>query len=390
MHGRSQTGRLVWRTHPRVDEHIRRTGLTIVSHARVAPHGAAWLTKNRLAEIFGGLCDLGWRPRLVAREAPGADYLTSFVPPGVEVIPLRSSPQNRTFARELLGFHALIRRSSHVLAFMPSLVGAFAVLVGGRRVIVYAGSAWELQERSRWRTWLERLVARRAAGVVAHGEALQALYRASGAQVQAAVPLVEAEVASLLASREWAEKNAHGEALRVLFVGSISHWKGVPTLLAALAAVSEPIEARFVGAAGDAESVAALVSFLETSESTSWLGYLDWPELREIYRWADVLVLPSRSEGFPRVAYEATAFGAALLVTPVGGIPHRLRDGRDAFFVSPDDEVVLAAALRRFAQDRDLAPSLNRSARAAMAPLFADETPAEQFDRLLLASEEER
>jgi glycosyltransferase involved in cell wall biosynthesis len=363
----------------------QRKDLTIVAHARVAWNGDTWVTKNRLAELFDGLCQLGWEPRLVARPGLPADYLSTPVPSTVEVVPFRATLTSRSFLPEAFRLLSSIRQSSHVLAFMPSLVGAFAAMVGGRRVVVYAGSAWGLRRAGRWRILLERAAGRRAGVVVTHGEALESVYRRHGARVQAAVPLVNHEVAEVLASPAIAARSPRGNRpLRLLFVGSIGEEKGVLTLLAALRAIDEPIDARIIGPEQDAATVEGLSEFVTAAEDARWLGYLEWTELRDNYRWADVLVLPSRNEGFPRVVYEATAFGAALVVTPVGGIPHRLRDNTDAIFVPPDDAEALAQALRQLVRDAPLAARLNESARKALAPLFIGHTAATLFDQLLL------
>jgi glycosyltransferase involved in cell wall biosynthesis len=109
-------------------------------------------------------------------------------------------------------------------------------------------------------------------------------------------------------------------------------------------------------------------------------GYLDGDELAAAYGWATAVVLPSYSEGFPRVAYEATAYGAALVLTPVGGIPYRLRDGVDAVFVPVGDPGALAAALTALAAGPDRTATLADAAKSALAPAVR-ETAAAQFGR---------
>lgn len=70
----------------------------------------------------------------------------------------------------------------------------------------------------------------------------------------------------------------------------------------------------------------------------------------EVAQWmaaADVVTLPSWSEGTPNVVLEAMASGRPVVATKVGGIPDVLPDGRAGILVPPRDDVSLASALAR-------------------------------------------
>jgi glycosyltransferase involved in cell wall biosynthesis len=56
------------------------------------------------------------------------------------------------------------------------------------------------------------------------------------------------------------------------------------------------------------------------------LGNRSQAELVELYAAADVLLLPSRSEGMPNVVLEALACGLPVVATAVGGVPEVLPD----------------------------------------------------------------
>ena len=60
---------------------------------------------------------------------------------------------------------------------------------------------------------------------------------------------------------------------------------------------------------------------------------------------ADVLVMPSRSEGFPQVPLQAMAAGVPVVATRVGGTPEIVVDGDTGRLVPPEDPEALAAAL---------------------------------------------
>lgn len=65
-------------------------------------------------------------------------------------------------------------------------------------------------------------------------------------------------------------------------------------------------------------------------------------ELNALYRLADVFVIPSYQEGFPRAIWEAMANSLPVIATPVGAIPHHLQDGEEALFVPPKNSLAIA------------------------------------------------
>ncbi len=74
----------------------------------------------------------------------------------------------------------------------------------------------------------------------------------------------------------------------------------------------------------------------------------------DVARWmtaADLVTLPSYSEGHPNVIVEALACGRPVVATPVGGIPEVV-DADSAILVPPRDSAALADGLAR-ALDRD-------------------------------------
>lgn len=67
---------------------------------------------------------------------------------------------------------------------------------------------------------------------------------------------------------------------------------------------------------------------------------------RTVLAAADVVVLPSRTEGMPGVVIEALLSGVPVVASAVGAVPSMIADGRDGFLVAPGDIVGLRAAVR--------------------------------------------
>ena len=69
------------------------------------------------------------------------------------------------------------------------------------------------------------------------------------------------------------------------------------------------------------------------------------------YSVADVFVCTSRVESFPRVVLEAMAYDLPIVTTPVYGIAEQVREGVNALFYSPGDDLGLAERLRQVIAD---------------------------------------
>ena len=66
-------------------------------------------------------------------------------------------------------------------------------------------------------------------------------------------------------------------------------------------------------------------------------------KLTELYRSADLFILPSRAEAFGVVVSEAAAFGVPALVAQTGGLTETVRDGETGFAIPLSDDGTLFA-----------------------------------------------
>jgi glycosyltransferase involved in cell wall biosynthesis len=77
-------------------------------------------------------------------------------------------------------------------------------------------------------------------------------------------------------------------------------------------------------------------------------------ELNEMYRMADIYIIPSYHEGFPRTIWEAMANSIPVITTAVGGIPDELTHEVNALFVSPKNVTEIKEAVERMVQNKSL------------------------------------
>jgi len=140
----------------------------------------------------------------------------------------------------------------------------------------------------------------------------------------------------------------------VLFVGAFTHAKGVDELASVLPRLSVPnLEFALVGHSGGKrwELLDALTRSRYPNRHVYW--QLSPTALRRWYAAADLLVLPSHTEGRPTVVYEAMASETAVLATAVGGVPEQVVDGETGRLIPPRDADALEASLATLCTDRN-------------------------------------
>jgi len=153
---------------------------------------------------------------------------------------------------------------------------------------------------------------------------------------------------------------------RALFVGVLERYKNVHGLAEAwrLAAARVPdATLRLVGRGRERAVAESLVR--DFPGRVTWDEQLPPEEVAAALDAATVLVLPSFSEGLPRVAMEAFARGRGVVGARAGGIPDIVEDGRSGLLVPAGDAHALADALVRVLSDPQLARALADGAAAA-------------------------
>lgn len=193
-----------------------------------------------------------------------------------------------------------------------------------------------------------RLVARPDAAAVTHGRAILERYAPRRGQAVVSSTLRAEELGSVPRRRP-----VDGR-FRVVFVGHLRPEKGLDVLVEALEQVRARlpgVELYVVGPPID-PAITERLSGLAQAGVLHLVGHRAFgPSLFQELADADVLALPSFSEGTPRVLVEARAFGCPVVASDVGGIPTSVTHERDGLLVPPRDPTALAAALLRVAED---------------------------------------
>jgi glycosyltransferase involved in cell wall biosynthesis len=124
------------------------------------------------------------------------------------------------------------------------------------------------------------------------------------------------------------DRNFSPDVFRLVVVGILLKYKGHRFLLDALAKIKEQRawELFIIGEGPERSSLEKLAQNLGIEKNIRWPGRLTWGE--ELFRALDeshLFVLPSLTEGMPRVVLEAMARGLPVIATDVGGVSEIIR-----------------------------------------------------------------
>ncbi len=124
----------------------------------------------------------------------------------------------------------------------------------------------------------------------------------------------------------------------------------------------------FVGDGELREHLQCLAVELAVERSCCFLGVRE--DIADILAAADVVVLPSLSEGFPFVLLEALAMGCPVVASRVNGIPELIEDHKTGFLVSARDSHALVVAIRKVLSDPIAAMRMGAEGRALVRERF--------------------
>jgi glycosyltransferase involved in cell wall biosynthesis len=128
--------------------------------------------------------------------------------------------------------------------------------------------------------------------------------------------------------------------MRVLFLGQVNLRKGVARLFAAARMLrDEPVEFWIVGPV----QVANVMTMADEAR-VKWFGPVTQNEAAEMYRAADVFILPTLSDGFAITQLEAQAHGLPIIASRFcGGV---IESGRNGIILEEPSAACIAAAIR--------------------------------------------
>ena len=147
-------------------------------------------------------------------------------------------------------------------------------------------------------------------------------------------------------------------------VARFSHEKGLDIFVKSMAVLRDKfphvVKGLLVGDGQLKGVIENLIQELGMQDRILTTGYSEYPG--DFMRIADLIVLPSRSEGIPNVILEAMALGKPVVATDVGGVREIIEDGVDGLIVKHEDPVALSDAMMLVLSNRKMAAELGAHA----------------------------
>lgn len=127
---------------------------------------------------------------------------------------------------------------------------------------------------------------------------------------------------------------------RLIYAGRLERAKGLDRLLNILARLQQrglSVTLDLVGDGPERPAFENLARALGVAQLVKFHGWLPRPGLAPLYAQAHLMVLPSSSEGWPKVLSEAMAYGVVPISSNVGSIPEYLDSFGTGKTFDPDD-----------------------------------------------------
>lgn len=147
----------------------------------------------------------------------------------------------------------------------------------------------------------------------------------------------------------------HGYAL---YLGRLSHEKGVETLLEAHQRVSDSVRLKVIGTGPEENRLK------DAYGQAEFLGYKQGPELHNLITDAAFVVVPSQwYENCSMVVLEAMAAGKPVIGSNIGGIPEQVEDGRTGLLFEMGNVEALAEKMNILATNPEMRSRFGKAAR---------------------------
>ncbi len=187
-----------------------------------------------------------------------------------------------------------------------------------------------------------------------------------------------------------AKNNISKNSFVILYVGKLVSWKGVHNLVYAAKILKDRGVKDFVvaiaGRGAQKENMEKIIKETKTEGHFRFLNFISYDEMPDVYRMADVFVLPSYptmtwQEQFGMVLIEAMACGKPVISTMSGGVPEVI--GGAGVLIPSGDYFQLAENICKLIKDDSLRDALGRKALERARNLYNAKGKSVQFHQVI-------
>ena len=150
----------------------------------------------------------------------------------------------------------------------------------------------------------------------------------------------------------------------VLFLSRLVREKGIYELVDAFRSLAPDYPDLKLVIAGNGPEEQRIGNYVSTSglgDRVSFAGYVRGADKVRMMKVAGLFVLPTYSEGCPVSLLEAMAAGLPVITTPVGGIPHVVKEPDNGLFLDKVTPGEVEAAIRSLLENSSLRDAMRRT-----------------------------
>ncbi len=278
----------------------------------------------------------------------------------------------------------------HEQLFIPKLLAFGKSMLGGCPVVhtQQDTSPWwpKGDLYSRLQTFIERRFSRRTADQnVAISEGVRdGMVQAGLVNSKEACPVIP-NFTDLSVVDDDPPGEVSSEGIAKIFMVSRLTWekKGLDTaveVLARLLGEEENANLVIVGDGPDRDRMAAFAAEKGVRSNVEFRGYQQ--DVRRQYQEADVVLMPSRWEGFGITAIEAAACGTPVVGSKVGGLQDVIVHGETGFTCPPDDVSCFVSHIRTLLSDQSLYEQFVRKGAERVRQHFTPEAAFGKYEKI--------
>ncbi len=317
-----------------------------------------------------------WQVQVACLDRAGA-VAPQILAAGIPVTPLNAAGPGDF--RAIVRLRHLIRRGKfdviYSLLLHANVAAALANWQGQGALIQSIQTA---QPYPRWHWPLQGLVQSAARAIVVPSASV----RAAAINQAGIAPQKIVVIANALDSRDWPQLPLRPTGRSIGFIGRLDPIKNLPQLLQAMALLDDSTNLHIFGEGSQRPLLQSLIAQLHLGKRVTLHGATTEPHLA--LAQMDVLVLPSRAEGFGLVLIEAMAAGVPVIATEAPGIRDVVIDHYNGLLCPLDDAAALARIIRRLLNDVPLREKLRRGGWESVARHYSWHSVLPRYEQLFL------
>jgi len=300
------------------------------------------------------------------------------------------SKKNKNVIKKTVTTWQSVNDSDVCFLFMPcmsSVLAGFICILQGKPFVTYFGANWydiiitNNPKRiidARFKRFLSNILSKRSLFSLHTGKGILESHKGKNKYLTA--PILNLSTEMFYKRTNYNNLSVEPE-VKLLFVGALTERKGISFLLQALNSLNNnKVVLHIVGDGIEKENLNKMTDELGLAKQVQFHGFIaNGPALFDLYKKCDIFVLPSFSEGLPRVLYEAAGNGCPIITTPVNSIPYIFENNHDCLFIKPGDSNDIAMVINHMLTEPGLNEKIAENAYSTVAPILREKAYKQHY-----------